>query len=231
MTKASFFAYLFMAAAIVGLFIWNLRLSGDLRQVTGDAPVTADGSPAPRAGTPSREIESRLNSFEGRLYQFQDDLATGREEREGLRKELAGLGRVPASVAEAPTSSAPVAPGGLEEQVVAILDKREEERRQEQRERQVERMAGFFLRDVNATEDQRKRFIGAVAKFWDARGKLSSQDFATPEDRQAASEALRSEMDLELQQIFGGDQYTQVSERLNRMNRGFRGNRGGRGGR
>jgi hypothetical protein len=225
MTRATFIGFL-----VLGLVCAVLAYG----QLTEPAPIgggqTGDANPAP----------SRTSKNDLALADLEREVEVLKATVDGQRKRIDGLEEtlaraearaLPTAVAEGPARVAevPIA-AGLEEQVTAILERRDEERRRRSREERVERMAGFFLRDIQVTDQQKKQFIEIVAAYWDERGKLMQREYSTPEERRAATDGLAADRDVKLQQVFDAAQYAQIAERLDRMNRGP-GGRGGRPGR
>jgi hypothetical protein len=229
MAKSHFIAFLLMGAAIAGLGVWMFQLSRDRAGEDELAAVQGEETPdRVPAGGSTKRLEQRLTNLEGLLEQYREDT----KRIDTLEEKVAAIeaGRAPV-VAAADGGVPVVASPNLERSVEAILEKKEEERQKAEQERRVARMAGFFLRDIEATDDQKKKFVEIIAGYWDERRKIMvNQDtFATPEAREAANQQLAADRDLKLQQVFDAGQMAKLTERLDNMGRGFGRNRGNRG--
>jgi hypothetical protein len=231
MTRGSFIALLAMGAVVVALGIGYFELAGKVdARLDGGIDLASDGGGGGSGGD-DRQMRSALRALQSQLDQYRETNSgrVGKLEERLARVEAEASFVTPVAAGGEPVAAAPLS-GGLEQQVNQIIDRRDEARKKADAERRVGRMTDFFLREINATDDQRKRFTTIVAAFWDARGKISRQKYPNPEDRRAAMEALSTERNQKLQEVFDPGQMTQLTERLDRMNRGGPTGRGGRGG-
>jgi len=161
-------------------------------------------------------------ALERKVLTLEADLDTHRTEIRDLRSALAALDAnmpAPAAEGEAPVAKAPV-PADLERHFQTFMSKYEEEKAARDRRAWAERAASGFLRRVeNVSDDQRKAFTNYVVAYWDERRKITREKYPTPEERQAATEALAAERNVKLQEIFDPAQYAQVSEMFGWMDR------------
>jgi hypothetical protein len=235
MTRANLLIVVVLVVAVAALFLWVLTLQNQQAELMGSSA----GGLAPR---PEGDLRGRVDDLE-RTYQELSELTRsqgadlGRLETRLDGVEAAGAMRDEKIVALG--AGQPLPDGGsgtaayagdpeLRSAIEAVLDQKEEEERRTRLERSARGMARFLLADVDATEDQKERFVGIISGYLEGRDRIRrefSGDNADDAARDAALADLERVRNEEVQVLFGGD-YAKIEERLNRTRRMLDGRRG-----
>jgi hypothetical protein len=240
MTRGNLLILLVLAAGVAGLFVWML----DLNDRQADLARAASAPPGPPE--PGSERDTRIEALERKVEELDLLVGSGGADRMSIERRLreveARLKAFPAASGLEPTAldgSEPL-PGEakLKAAVESVLAQRDAEDRKQRYQRMASWMSSRFLRDIEATDDQKSQFQKAMVSYLDERDAVRRKYSGREEDasaRDAELEQTTTTRNAKLLEIFGATDYAKIEEQMNRGRQGFggfpRGGRSGRGGR
>jgi hypothetical protein len=241
MSRANLLIVVVLILALVGMFFWTLTLhkqQADMRRFGANSPSRGTGDPA--LGGRIEEIEREFDGIEELVRSQIADLGSLERKVDALEATAGEQGARIAALAGETVSPAAM-PSAVEEPkleaaIETVLNQRAERERLERTKRMAEGFTRFLLSDVEATEDQKSRFVTVLTEYLGARDQVRerfSGDTADDQARDAEIAILEQRRNDQILSLFGAASYQKIEERLNRARQGMdnrggpRGNRGG----
>jgi hypothetical protein len=237
MTRGNLLIVTVLVLALAGMFFWTLNLE---QRLAGDGGTAT-------APTNDGDLENRFFSLERKVERLEE---IGRGNQIGLNEVVSDVEKLTASngslsqrLAELTGQDVALAANatvdsGVKAAVEQVLKEKAEKEQKERTQRWAEGMARYFLADVEASDEQKKQFVGVVSAYMDERRTVSEKYRDSGEDGREARDAdmkrIEEDRNQKLLTIFGASEYQKIEERFNRtrgrMDGGMRGNRGAGGG-